>query len=143
MLAGSKRPSQASRRLFRRVHQPGRLAPGWRLSALGTLLAFCTLLVLAGPHLVHHATERSAPEAHHTHADQTAHEVPTAPPETSSGPHCQVLFLVQHTPLVATGVVVLPFALQALAPLFMPSQPWLTLSLAARHRVRAPPAHLL
>ena len=67
----------------------GRLV-GRRLIALCTLLWLLTLLMVSGPHLVHHFADLSPQHDHHTHSG-SAH-----PP-----PECVVFLVMQHTPLAA------------------------------------------
>lgn len=72
------------------------------LYAFCTILAFCALLAVSGPHLVHHLLDSSPPADHHSHAD-----------DTQQPPDCLVLALLQHSPVTAERVGLLPRLLQA------------------------------
>src|SRR2546428_10510894 len=63
---------------------------GRRLGALCTMLALLTLLVVSGPHLVHHLADLSPQHDHHTPTGST-------PPP----PDCLGFFVMQHTPAAA------------------------------------------
>jgi ABC-type nickel/cobalt efflux system permease component RcnA len=109
--------------------QPLRYAQN--LTALTTIIALCALIVVSGPHLVHHLPEqygfRYHPDAirhdhqHHTPTDSAHHEQ-AAHHHTHSGhpsdesspdrhpprwPDCFVLFLMQHTPITGGSVAFL------------------------------------
>ena len=67
---------------------------GSRPTALCTVLALLALLAVSGPHLVHHLLEQPL-----------QHDDPDSPDsQAPAGPDCQVLFLIQHTPVAAPAL---------------------------------------
>jgi len=104
--------------------------PRRRLVALAAVLALSILIVVSGPHLVHHLAEQHplvAPYLHTQHGDNhpthtaqaqdgdahhaEAHPQPTrdGPPQEKHAPpwpDCPVLFLLQHTPVAALALAV-------------------------------------
>jgi hypothetical protein len=103
--------------LLMRTSSAGR-RPGWRdvrrvgvrLQALGTVLALLTLMMVSGPHLVHHLLEHHPqPNHHHAHEGQA-----------QQGPDCLILFSLQHTPAAEGCAAVLPPLLLVAAPLACP-----------------------
>jgi len=101
---------------------------GRRLGALCTMLALLTLLVVSGPHLVHHLADLSPQHDHHTPTGST-------PPP----PDCLVFFVMQHTP-VAAGV--LAHALTPLAvgePIVCTPPLWMSEAPRYVSQARAPP----
>jgi len=107
---------------------------GVRLSALATILVFLTLLTVSSPHLVHHFTELHPQEDQHTHADQHTHDGHAPQP-----PDCQILFLLQYTPVVEDGIALLPTLLLTVEPI--PRISLLAKAEAPRYtsQARAPP----
>lgn len=100
---------------------------GKQLAALWTVLWFCGLITASGPHLVHHLTALPRPADHHTHTDEPR------PPD------CFIFSLMQHTPVAAGVLHLLPLPLPmeeppAFEPLRRVRQALWSLSLA-----RAPP----
>jgi hypothetical protein len=76
---------------------------GGRLSALSTVLALLTLLVVSGPHLVHHFVEQPSQARHHASEDPQRQDNHASP-----RPDCPILFLLQHTPVAEQGEALLP-----------------------------------
>src|SRR5262249_26783186 len=64
---------------------------GRRLGALCTMLSLLTLVVVSGPHLVHHLADLSPQNDHHTPTG-SAHPLPD----------CLVFLVMQHTPVAAS-----------------------------------------
>src|SRR5262245_29767734 len=80
---------------------------GCRLSALCTAVTLLVLLVVSGPHLVHHLLEQHVQHDYpHSHADQP-----------QQWPDCLVLFLIQHTPVAQGCTALLPALLLIAEPL--------------------------
>jgi hypothetical protein len=71
-----------------------------RLYALYTVLAFVFVLVISGPHLVHHLPEILPSDNHPAH-DEGPQPLPD----------CLVLAFMQHTPATAGGAACLPLLL--------------------------------
>jgi hypothetical protein len=75
----------------------------FHLSSLAVILLLFTLITVSGPHLVHHALDRSPPKTQHPHDEDTPHSHShDAPVRKSSG--CLVLFLMQHNPVTPGGL---------------------------------------
>jgi hypothetical protein len=131
-------PHRHTFRACRRQWCKGLRVEGLRLMALYTLAAFLAVFIVSGPHLVHHFTELYPPAAYHTDDEHHEHDAP-APPL----PDCQLLFLVQHTPVSEGGEARLPMPLLALESIG--SLPLLWGSAAVRYvfQARAPPFRLL
>lgn len=124
-----------SRRLFwMRPQQPWRdwRSLGNRCSALCIVLTLFTLLAVSGPHLVHHFAEVHPQPDHHTHDEQ-------AP----IWPDCQVLFLLQHTPMAESCVALLPTLLLPLEPIVFLLSLWVSAASRDVSQARAPPLRLL
>lgn len=144
MLASSARSTHGSQRLFWRIPWLGHGSPGMRLGALCVLFAFCTLLVVSGPHLVHHATELPLPDAPHPYDDQSAHnDHPSQDAPNPTAPDCHVLFFVRHTPVAASGGLPVLALLHATEPVLALSRQWVSATPPALYQARAPPASLL
>lgn len=118
-----------------------------RVSALTTVLALLTLYALSGPHLVHHLLAPEPTTAHHGPHD--------APPDHATGPTsagadataaapwatCQILWLLQHLPVLAAAhLVCLPWLLSS--PSLLPVVRWRSSTRRLRLRARAPPSAL-
>ena len=110
---------------------------GGRLSALSTALALLTLLMVSGPHLVHHLVEQPSQEHHHASEDHQRQDTHASP-----RPDCLLLFLMQHTPVAEQGEALLPTLLLAAGSLAI--TPSLGPIDAPRYTVqaRAPPLFL-
>ena len=83
----------------RRSWWRGLRVAGVRLYGLVTLLVFLTLLMVSGPHRVHHFTEQHPPGHHHTQEGQH-----TQDDHAPALPDCPVFFLLQHTPVAESGL---------------------------------------
>jgi hypothetical protein len=114
---------------------PGRPQAHWggrRLGALCTLLSLLTLLVVSGPHLVHHLTDLSPQHDHHT---------PTG--SVHPLPDCPVFLVMQHTPVAPS---VLAHALIPLAtggPIVCTPPLWMSEASRYVSQARAPPCSFL
>lgn len=99
-----------------------------RCMALAMVLALLTLLAVSGPHLVHHLTEQDASplassHSHEGHGHEAAadgaveeetHHTPAGAeprPNPPPWPDCQILFLLQHLPAVASALTTLALLL--------------------------------
>jgi hypothetical protein len=73
------------------------------LSSLGVVLFLFMLIAVSGPHLVHHALDRSPPQTQPSHAGDTphdhSHDAPVPRP-----PDCLVLLLIRHHPVTLDGL---------------------------------------
>ena len=105
---------------------------GRRLGALCTMLLLLTLLVVSGPHLVHHLADPAAQDDHHTHTG------PAHPP-----PDCLVFFVLQHTPLAAGVLANSLTPLAAAEPIVCTPPVWLSAAPRYVPQARAPPAGFL
>ena len=79
---------------------------GSRLGVLCTILTLLVLLLVSGPHLVHHLIE--PPPQHddsHSHTGQ------------AQQPDCLILFLMQHTPVAQGCAALLPALLLIVEPI--------------------------
>lgn len=99
-----------------------------RLHALYTVLAFCVVLAVSGPHRVHHLPELAPPGHQHSHDEST-----------QQLPDCPVLFLLQHTPLTEGAVVCLPGLLQTHEQLVIRPSLWKPKESRDASQARAPP----
>jgi hypothetical protein len=106
---------------------------GKYVSTLCTVLTFLTLLVVSGPHLVHHLLAPPPQhDDHHSHDDQ--------PPQ---GPDCLVLFLMQHTPVAEGWVAPLPAFLLVTERIACVQPPLICAIPQRLFQARAPPFTLL
>ena len=105
---------------------------GRRLGALWTILSLLTLLVVSGPHLVHHLADSAAPDDHHTPAG-SAH-----PP-----PDCPVFFVMQHIPVAGSVVVHSCTPLATAESIICVPPRWMSEAPKYVLQARAPPVFLL
>jgi hypothetical protein len=122
--------------LSMRTSSAGR-RPGWRdvrrvgvrLQAFCTVLALLTLVMVSGPHLVHHLFAHP-PQHNHHHAHEG---------QAQQGPDCLIFFSLQHTPVAAGWAALLPPLLLVAEPLACP--PPLRVWAVPTHvfQARAPP----
>ena len=100
---------------------------------LCTVLTLLTLLVVSGPHLVHHLIE-----PHPQHNDHHSHDG-----QARQWPDCLVLFLLQHTPVVEGWGASLPAPLLVIEPIVY-AQSLRVYAIPQRaFQARAPPSTLL
>jgi len=150
-------------RHFSQTKQTRSCPDRYRLVALATVLAFLTLIVVSGPHLVHHLAEQSLAVAPHvyaqpddgsqTHTEPTpeddAHHAEAHPPPARGGhpqegqaspwPDCLVLFLLQHSPVAVLAFACVAF-LVVIILLESAVRIWLSTDSRLGFHARAPPA---
>lgn len=112
-----------------------------RAGALWSLLVFCVLLVVSGPHRVHDLIT-PASVAHHVTADHDQHEPRPAGREHPRS-ECPFLYLILHAPVTGdTSLPSLPVLASSERFQFEPSIPSLA-PVVSPSQARAPPESLL
>src|SRR5262249_42362901 len=109
------------------AHRDGR-----RLGALCTMLSLLTLLVVSGPHLVHHLADLSPQNDHHTPTG-SAHPLPD----------CLVFLVMQHTPVAASVLAHALIPLAAGEPIVCTPPLWMSEAPRYVSQARAPPSVFL